>query len=756
MATLFNTKIKDTYQSLLKLEDNTILTTTTKNITDGLGNASPLFMSTTQVRIGSTSGSAMYWDNVNNRLGVGTSSPTSTLSVNGSISGTSLSLSGTLQGTGTGDNYLKGSGFTIQSATNNTDNGFYISTASLLEKKVLFLAKNLGSYGRSDLYLCINGDATATNASISDSKVVFKANGNVLIGTTTDSGYKLDVNGTARVSGAVTGGNGSNFNDIYFYGGGDRKIKPGVNQLDITDSAGVSGFQVGGSGGFPRVALGYDKFDFVKGLGNFTISASGSNQSLTLNLNGQGANHLTPFADIVAQGYAFSAPSGNNTTLRLYTTNTTSGTYGNIIIGHNGTNATGNVGIGTSSPTNTLSIKQLDSNTSMLRLDSASSVGSNTYQAGIDFYSRITLAGGTDSYPVGKIYGIGGGEFRQGSLRFQTIITNGGSLTDTMTLFQGNVGIGSLNTTPSKLLQVTGLKDTVVADFSSNTVGINEGVSIQLSAEKGNYLLGVIRGIYSANGGFSAMTFSTTNSVTITEAIRITSSQNVLIGTTTDSGYKLDVNGTTRVNGVLTVGNSSITGNFGAMILSNNGVAGVSLSFTNSSFGSNNPCVLGDQGTNAHSSAQVEIKSSGRGFLPPRMTFTQRNAIATPATGLQVFDTNQNAICEYTGTAWRTISGGKQVNNATTGATTIDLSAGNVADVTLTLSTVITLTNPTVGTYVIKLIQDAIGGKVVSWPFNVLWSGGTPPTLTATANKTDVITLMYDGVNYYGTYALNF
>jgi len=83
MATLFNTKIKDTYQSLLKLEDNTILTTTSKNITDGLGNASPLYMSTTQVRIGSTSASALYWDNVNNRLGIGTSSPTAPLEVRG-------------------------------------------------------------------------------------------------------------------------------------------------------------------------------------------------------------------------------------------------------------------------------------------------------------------------------------------------------------------------------------------------------------------------------------------------------------------------------------------------------------------------------------------------------------------------------------------------------------------------------------------------------------------------------------------------
>ena len=64
MATLFNTKIKDTYQSLLKLEDNTILTTTTKNVTDGLGNASPLYMSTT-------------------RVGVGTNAPTKNLEVSG-------------------------------------------------------------------------------------------------------------------------------------------------------------------------------------------------------------------------------------------------------------------------------------------------------------------------------------------------------------------------------------------------------------------------------------------------------------------------------------------------------------------------------------------------------------------------------------------------------------------------------------------------------------------------------------------------
>lgn len=142
----------------------------------------------------------LFWDDTNNRLGVGTNAPTQTLSVNGNISATSLSLTGTLQSTGTGDNYLKGSTFTIQSAVNNTDNSLFISTASLLERKVLFLSKNLGSYGRSDLYLCINNDAISTNATIADTKAVFRANGNISIGTQSDLSARLGVRGSGSTS----------------------------------------------------------------------------------------------------------------------------------------------------------------------------------------------------------------------------------------------------------------------------------------------------------------------------------------------------------------------------------------------------------------------------------------------------------------------------------------------------------------------------------------------------------------------------
>ena len=50
-------------------------------------------------------------------------------------------------------------------------------------------------------------------------------------------------------------------------------------------------------------------------------------------------------------------------------------------------------------------------------------------------------------------------------------------------------------------------------------------------------------------------------------------------------------------------------------------------------------------GTNAPSaSAVLEAASTTKGFLPPRMTTTQRDAIASPATGLVVFNTTSNGL----------------------------------------------------------------------------------------------------------------
>ena len=54
MATLTNTLIKNTYDALLKATDNDAIGSTAKRITDGLGNNTPLYISTTQVGIGIT------------------------------------------------------------------------------------------------------------------------------------------------------------------------------------------------------------------------------------------------------------------------------------------------------------------------------------------------------------------------------------------------------------------------------------------------------------------------------------------------------------------------------------------------------------------------------------------------------------------------------------------------------------------------------------------------------------------------------
>ena len=56
-----------------------------------------------------------------------------------------------------------------------------------------------------------------------------------------------------------------------------------------------------------------------------------------------------------------------------------------------------------------------------------------------------------------------------------------------------------------------------------------------------------------------------------------------------------------------------------------------------------------------NASAITQIDSTTQGFLPPRMTTTQKNAIATPAAGLMVYDTTLNKLCVYT-TAWETIT----------------------------------------------------------------------------------------------------
>ncbi len=80
-------------------------------------------------------------------------------------------------------------------------------------------------------------------------------------------------------------------------------------------------------------------------------------------------------------------------------------------------------------------------------------------------------------------------------------------------------------------------------------------------------------------------------------------------------------------------------------------------------------------GTTApHASAVMQMASTTKGFLPPRMTRAQRNAIGTPTQGLMVFNTDDSTLDYYSGSAWLSLNGSpKYMKLGMSGVQTVDL-----------------------------------------------------------------------------------
>ena len=99
-----------------------------------------------------------------------------------------------------------------------------------------------------------------------------------------------------------------------------------------------------------------------------------------------------------------------------------------------------------------------------------------------------------------------------------------------------------------------------------------------------------------------------------------------------------------------------------------------------------------------------------------------------------------------------------EVNDGNSGtADTIDWGAGNNHKSTMTGNCTYTFTAPAgPASLVLKLVQDATGSRLATFPGTVKWSGGTAPTLTATASRTDIVTFYYDGTNYFGAIVKDF
>jgi hypothetical protein len=79
---------------------------------------------------------------------------------------------------------------------------------------------------------------------------------------------------------------------------------------------------------------------------------------------------------------------------------------------------------------------------------------------------------------------------------------------------------------------------------------------------------------------------------------------------------------------------------------------------------------INSDGALPNASAMLEVTSTGKGFLPPRMTTAQRTSIATPATGLVVFDTDTKTNWYYNATGWCEVIERNNLGTTTLGTAT--------------------------------------------------------------------------------------
>ena len=229
-------------------------------------------------------------------------------------------------------------------------------------------------------------------------------------------------------------------------------------------------------------------------------------------------------------------------------------------------------------------------------------------------------------------------------------------------LDDGTLLLGSVGKIGTSKLQVTSGNISILG--TGNFYELNNPSGAGIKNNSGDFYIDAIAA--SANTYFR-------NGSSPTERMRIVGSTgNILINTTTDAGFKLDVKGTARVQGAFRVADALGTTNINGagMLTTRAGGAYFGQTVANSTFRitsdihelynkdnsiqfentTSNGKIIGTGIKNA--SAKLQVESITQGFLPPRMTTTEKNAISTPAAGLMVYDTTLNLISVYNGTIW--------------------------------------------------------------------------------------------------------
>lgn len=103
-----------------------------------------------------------------------------------------------------------------------------------------------------------------------------------------------------------------------------------------------------------------------------------------------------------------------------------------------------------------------------------------------------------------------------------------------------------------------------------------------------------------------------------------------------------------------------------------------------------------------------------------------------------------------------TVSFTMQIIESSSGTAVFDWKKGNKAKITLTENTTLDFADPTNPCAVqILFVQDTIT-RVVTWPSNIKWPNGAQPTISTGSGEIDIVSLLFDGTEYYGTFGQNF
>jgi hypothetical protein len=488
-------------------------------------------------------------------------------------------------------------------------------------------------------YQAINGTATGGNnvaIGYQAGKAITTGSQNTFVGY--QAGLLVTTGGNNTIMGLLAGSSIVSGTGNSFFGLASGNVNTANNNSFFGTSSGAAnttasgntffGFQAGttnttgASNTF--VGSGAGKLNTTNGSNTFIGSGSG-------NTNTGSSNSFVG----LNSGY-FNTTGGNNVFFGYQSAQQNTTGSNNIAIGYNSGNTIADNSTGMTIANNSILIGY---NTHALADNQTNQTVIGYNQTGLG--SNTTILGGvgnTTTAIVGNL--LLGSTTDNGTDKLQ--VTGSAKVTSTLTLLPSD---GTAFTAFGGAVTLTQSGGTRLLNLMNGSIQYNSsyifaiGTNIGLSANTGLLLSGDAT-IYLGNGaGYGLQGIQGTSLYTLRKGLASGSVQQNFDLTTAD--YTYSIYGAVPSGNVrLYSGDNTGTGGggFGAVILQHNGTV-------------KRGNVLIGTSTDLPS-AILQVTSTTQGVLFPRMTTTQRDAIATPATGLQVYNTTTNTNDFYNGTAW--------------------------------------------------------------------------------------------------------